>query len=261
MNLRRLLNLNKRERFVLAVIILSLFLFTAEFYVSFNLIWVGLVLAFLTDLFLYVIIREDIKFTSSYPIFILPFFYTLAFSLFYTLVPERLLSRFLITSLYAFGLYSLFLSENIFIVSAIRTINLLRSARIVSFVITILILFFMVNFIFSLRLPIYVTPFFTALVVFFLNFQSLWTYSLEKQILREILLYSLVISLSIFELSIGLSIWPVDAQIYSLFITGIFYMYSGLLHYWIEKRLFGGILWEYIWVGALSFLVLIFFSH
>lgn len=261
MNLRLLLNLNKREKFVLAVIILSLSLFIAEFYISVNIIWVGLGLAFLTDLFLFFIIRHDIKLSSSYPIFILPFFYTLAFSLFYTLVPERLISRLVITSLYAFGLYSLFLSENIFIVSAIRTINLLRSARIVSFVITILVLFFMVNFIFSLRLPIYITPFLTAVVIFFLNYQSLWTYSLEKQMLREILLYSIIISLAMFELSLGLSIWPVDAQIYSLFVTGIFYMYSGLLHYWIEKRLFGGILWEYIWVGVLSFLVLIFFSR
>ncbi len=261
MFLRRLLTLNKREKFVLAVIILSLLLFAAEFYINFSLIWMGLFLAFLTDIFLYTIIRRDIKFSSSYPVFILPFFYTLAFSLFYTLVPERLISRILITSLYAFGLYSLFLSENIFIISAIRTINLLRSARIVSFVVTILVLFFMVNFIFSLRLPIYVTPLTTAFVIFFLNFQSLWTYSLEKQMLREIILYSLVISLAMFELCVGLTIWPVDAQIYSLFLTGIFYMYSGLLHYWIEKRLFGGILWEYFWVGGLSFLVLLIFSH
>ena len=86
------------------------------------------------------ILRKDIKGNFVIPTLILPFFFTLAFPFFYALVPERLLSRLLITLIYAFGLYSLFLTQNIFAVSGIRTINLLRSARIVAFVLTRLVL-------------------------------------------------------------------------------------------------------------------------
>jgi hypothetical protein len=63
------------------------------------------------------------------------------------------------------------------------------------------------------------------------------------------------------ELSIVLNMWPINASIYAIFITGIFYAYSGLCHAWLEKRLFRGILWEYVWVGFLSVIILIFFSR
>jgi hypothetical protein len=62
------------------------------------------------------------------------------------------------------------------------------------------------------------------------------------------------------ELAFALSIWPVSASIYAIFLTGIFYTYSGLSHAWLEKRLFKGILWEYVWVGVLSVLFLLVFS-
>ena len=175
-------------------------------------------------------------------------------------MPTRLISRLLITVLYAFGLYSLFLTQNIFTVSGIRTINLLRSARIVSFVITLLVFYFLVNFIFSIRLPVYVTPLAIMPIAFLMNIQSLWSYSLERRQVGEILIFSSLISVAIAELAYILIIWPVTPSIYSLFLTGIFYMYSGLSHAWLERRLFKGILWEYVWVGFISVLFLIIFS-
>lgn len=259
--LQKLLKLNKREKLVLSVIFLSFLFFLLQFLSDTQLFIATLALASLTDLILFLILRRDVKGTFFYPILVLPFFYSLSFPFFYTLVPDRLISQLIITSLYAFGLYSLFLTQNIFAVSGIRTINLLRSARIVSFVLTLLVLFFLFNFAFSLRQFYFITPVLTFMVALFMGFESLWSYSLNKLQIKEIAFSALIISFVIVQLSIVLLLWPVNAAVYSLFLTGIFYTYSGLVHAWLERRLFKGILWEYIWVGFISVLFLIVFSR
>lgn len=260
MQLKSLLALNKRQQFVIAVGLLSAGVFISEYLTGVKLSILAVFLAILTDLFLLFILRNDTRGTFFWPILILPFFYTLAFPFFYTLIPERFISRFLIAFLYAFGLYSLFLTQNIFAVSGIRTINLLRSARIVAFVITLLVFYFLVNFVFSLRLPILLTPILLFCISFLMNLQSLWTYSLDSSQVKAIVLFSGVIAFCILQLAYVLILWPVNASVYSLFLTGIFYTYSGLCHAWLEKRLFKGILWEYVWVGFISVLFLVIFS-
>lgn len=258
--LRKILSLNKRQRFVAAVLALSAGVFLSEYFTGITITLTAVFLAVLTVLLLLLILRRDIRGTFYAPILILPFFFTLAFPFFYALVPERLLSRVIITGIYAFGLYSLFLTQNIFAVSGIRTINLLRSARIVAFVLTLLVYYFLVNFIFSLRLPVVITPLIIFPVSFLMNIQSLWTYTLDPSQIKPIATFSSIISVSILELSYVLVLWPVNASVYALFLTGIFYTYSGLCHAWLERRLFKGILWEYVWVGFISVLFLIIFS-
>jgi hypothetical protein len=260
MNFSKLLRLNKRQKFVIAVVLLSAGVFVSEYFSGISLLLVALFLSLITDIFLVLTLRNDIKGTLFWPILILPFFYTLAFPFFYTLVPTRFLTRLIITFVYAFGLYSLFLTQNIFAVSGIRTINLLRSARIVAFVITLLVFYFLVNFIFSLRLPVLLTPVVIFPLTFLMSAQSLWVYSLDSSQLKTIALFSSFIALCLLQLSYVLVLWPVNASIYSLFLTGIFYTYSGLCHAWLERRLFKGILWEYVWVGFISLLFLVVFS-
>lgn len=258
--LQKLLNLSKRQQLVGVVMVLSTGVFFIEYFYGIQLLIASFGLSIATVLFLILILRKDIQGTFFWPILILPFFYSMAFPFFYTLVPERLLTRLLVTGLYAFGLYSLFLTQNIFAVSGIRTINLLRSARIVSFVITLLVYYFLIDFIFSLRFPALIMPLIIFPVTFLMNVQSLWSYSLDRAQFQQIIVSSLFTSVSILQLCYVLVLWPVNASIYSLFLTGIFYTYSGLSHAWIEKRLFKGILWEYVWVGFISVLFLIIFS-
>lgn len=261
-SLKNRIELTKRGKFVVCVFILSAGMYFSELVTGNIIILLSLLLALLTIVFLYFILRADInKKSYVFPIFILPFFYTLSFSLFYALVPSRFLTRVVLTLIFAFGAYSLLLTQNIFAISTLRTINLLRSARIVSFVITIFVLFFMFNIIFSLRLPLYITPFLVGVLSYLMSIQFLWSYSESKEGGREVFLFSGAIALMMTELSFGLSIWPVSAAIYAIFLTGMFYTYSGLSHAWLERRLFKGILWEYVWVGILSVLFLLIFSR
>jgi len=259
--LQKILQLSKRQKLVFSVFFLSSFFFFIQFLSGAEYFVSAIILAILTDLMLFFILKKDVQGTFYYPIMVLPFFYSLSFPVFYTLVPDRLISQLIITVLYAFGLYSLFLTQNIFAVSGIRTINLLRSARIVAFVLTLLVLFFLFNFAFSLRQVLLLTPALTFIISLFMNFESLWSYSLNRAQVKEIIVSSLIISFSLMQLSLALTLWPVNAAVYSLFLTGIFYTFSGLVHAWLERRLFRGILWEYIWVGFISILFLIVFSR
>lgn len=252
---------SKRQIFVVLVLLLSGGMFVSEFFQGIEHFAITLFFSLLTVVLLYFVLRKDLKNTFFYPLFILPFLYTFSFGIFYLLIPQRILTMVISTAIYSFGLYSLFLTQNIFAVSSIRTISLLRSARIVSFVLTILVMFFLINIIFSLQFPFYVAPFLIGLASFFLNIQSLWVYVLDRSYLKDILLYSVVVSIAIAQLSFTLAMWSTSAAVYSIFLTGMFYTYSGLSHAWIEKRLFRGIMWEYVWVAFLSIFILLVFSE
>src|SRR5689334_14330210 len=82
----RLFTIDKRQKFVVAVIVLSLSLFLSEFqnfHITHSGIYVVFLLSVLTNIFLYWAIHDDVKENKSYQSFILPFFYSLAFGLFY----------------------------------------------------------------------------------------------------------------------------------------------------------------------------------
>ena len=253
------LRIDKRQKFVIGVLMLSTGLFLAQFQFGNSGFIISGVLSLLTAVFLYWAIYKDIKGNFSLQYFILPVLYSLAFGLFYFLVPARIMSRVILTSLYAFGLYSLFLSQNIFAVASIRTIALLSGARIVSFVITLISYFFLVNIIYSLHLFVFSTMGLIFLCTYPLVFQSIWTYALQKPT-KQNLLWVLALTICLLELSVILWFWPSNPTVIALFLTGFFYTIVGLSHVWFEKRLFRGVLWEYVWVGVVVFFVLLLFS-
>lgn len=254
-----ILNIPKRQKFIVSVAILSLVLFFAEQLLGKGGIYIAIFLSIFTDLFIFWAVRSDLKDNFSPQVFILPLIYTLACALFYFLVPVRFLTRVGMTSLFALGLYSLMLSENIFIVSAIRTIALLSSARTVSFIITILSYFFLSNVVFSLHFNII-----TALLLIFafsfpLILHSIWTHTLEKNF-RPQMDWIFLIAISLVEVAFILWFWSTTPTIIALFLTGVFYIMVGISQVWLDKRLFKGVMWEYIWVAVIVFLVFITFS-
>lgn len=254
-----LFNIPKRQKFIISVVILSLILFSSEQTFGRGGIYMAFLLSVLTDIFVFWAIKEDLKGNFSPQVFILPLFYTLACALFYFLVPARFITRIGMTSLYALGLYSLLLSENIFIVSSIRTIALLSSARTVSFIVTLLSFFFMANVVFSLHLNVFVTLLFVFVFSFPLILHSIWTHTLEKD-LRLNFEWTLIIGICVVETAFVLWFWPTSPTIIGLFLTGLFYILVGISQVWLDRRLFKGVMWEYVWVGVIVFLVFVTFG-
>lgn len=252
--------LSKRQKLVLAVLILSLGLFVAEHLLGKSGIFVVFALSLLTTFFLFISLYEDLEDNFSWQIFILPFFYSLSVGLFYLLVPARLITRIGMTTLYALGLYSLFLSQNIFTVSSIRTIQLLSGARTVSLVLTLLSYFFISNVVFSFHINVFITLFLIFVYTFPIVLQSIWIHTLEKSLLSQIFW---VISLTICLSEVSLFLWfsPSSPTVSALFLTSIFYVLVGLTQAWFEKRLFRSVILEYFWLTAISFLFLLLFTN
>lgn len=252
-------SLDKRQKFVFGTLCLALGLFLTEFQFGKGGIFVPILLSALTSLFLYWAIYPDLKENFTIEAFILPFFYSLAFGMFYFLSPSSLIFRLILTVIYAFGVYSVFLSQNILAVSSTRTITLLSGARIVSFITTLLSYFFLTNIVFTLHTNIFIVVILIMIYSFFLIYHSLWTYTLQK-INRPSLVWSATLTSCLLEASVLLWFWPSSPTFIALFLTGFFYAIVGLAHVWFERRLFKGIMWEYVWVGCIIFFVLILYT-
>jgi len=261
--LKRILSkvlLTKRQKFIIGVLVLSLGLFVAEHILGKSGISIILVLSVLTIIFLYYALRQDLEDNFGPQVFILPFFYSLSVGLFYLLVPARFLTRVGMASLYAFGLYSLFLSQNIFTVSSIRTIALLSGARTVSLVLTLLSYFFISNVVFSFHINIFITLLLIFIYSFPMILQSIWIHTLDKNPLAQIF-WVLSLSVCLVEVSIFLWFRPSSPTVSALFLTAMFYVLVGLTQAWFEKRLFRSVILEYVWVTVISFIFLVFFAN
>lgn len=254
------ITITKRQKFLVAVVILSGSLFFSEYVFSTSALFLSAGLAILTDVFLFGALYKDLRESFAPQAFILPFLCSLAFSLFFFLTPTRLISRVILTSLYAISLYALFLSENIFLVASIRTIALLNSARIVTFVISLLSYFFLSNIVFSFRLSFLPTVLLIGLFSLLFVIHALWTYTLEKSLKADIL-WGGVVTLCLFELACVLWFWPTTPTILALFLTASFYTLTGLSHMWFDKRLFQPVFWEYAWVVAFACILLMWFTN
>src|SRR3989344_8841876 len=173
-------SIEKRHKFVIGTVFLSLGLFFAEFQFGKTGIYIPFIISILTVFFLYWAIYPDLRENRTLEAFILPFFYSLSFGMFYFLTPTAFVFRLLIAAIFAFGLYSVFLSQNILAISSIRTITLLSGARIVSFVATLLSYFFLTNIVFTLHLNIFVVIILMMIYSSALVFHSLWTYTLTN---------------------------------------------------------------------------------
>jgi len=252
--------ISKRQKFVLAVVILSLGLFFTEYQLTQWGLIVTLLLPFFTVFFLLWAVFSDLKENKLYQVIILPFIYTFAFGFFYLLTPTSFFDRLLLSAIYAFGLYSLFLSQNIFVVSSSRTIQLLSGARIVSFVITLISFFFLTNIVFSFHVIIFPVVLVIAVYTYLLIYHSLWTYTLQKYS-QPLMIWVSALTVCVIEITSLVWFWPASPTVTALFLTGFFYAITGLSHIWLEKRFFKGILWEYVWVGTIVFFVLLLFTQ
>jgi hypothetical protein len=251
--------LSKRQKLVLSVILLSIGLFTSEYFLGKSGIYIIFVLSIMTNIFLYFSLKNDLKNNFLPQIFILPFFYSLAFGMFYFLVPARMLTRIMMTTLYTIGLYSLFLSENIFTVSSMRTIALLSGARTVALTIALISYFFLSNVVFTLHLNVFITLLIIFTYTFPLVLHALWTHTLEKS-LRSEFFWVLFLTICLFELSIVLWFWPSTPTLIALFLTGVFYSLVGLSQAWFDKKLFKAVIWEYVLVSIIVFSALVIYT-
>jgi len=189
---------------------------------------------------------------------ILPVLFTLGVGTFWFLLPTNTFARLPVVVFYGIGIYVLFLTANIYTVAAIRTIALLRAARGVGFVLTLTVSFLIFDAILSLRLLPWLTGPLVAVFAFLLFLQGLWTVVLEKEFRLQLLSTSALFALVLGEIAVSLFFWPVTVVVGSLFLTIGVYMLLGLGQAQLEGRLFSQTVREYLVVGILVFIGMLF---
>lgn len=248
--------MRRREKFVIASIILSLGLLIVQYIpLDFRYIAVG-IFAALTYAISAWALADDLQWHEWTTILPLPALYAGAVGLFYFLLPVNLASRVSIFILFGVGMYALYLTANIYSVAKGRTIQLVHAAHAIGFFFTLIISLLSSNTIFSLRLPFYWTSLLIGLIHFPLIYMSLWSVKLDSHPRKEIFILSILLSMLILELALILCFVPFSIWHYALFIMSFAYIGMGVLHNHLKERLFGKTLREYTLVAG--FVVTVF---
>jgi len=211
------------------------------------------------------VLFEDLKGWEWITLLILPVLFTLGSGLFGNLLPTAIPSmfglnfqietslflggivRFLFTVLYVFGVYAVLLTENIFSVASIRTIQLFRAARSVSFILALVVALFFYAVALSLKLPFYVVGMVVGFISLLLSFESLWSIDLKTEHLDDVYLLSIVVGWLMTLYGFVVSFWPVAPFMGGLLLTACFYALLGVL----EQRLIN----KTVVVNYLEFLI------
>ncbi len=252
--------MRRREKFVVSTFLLLIMFFVLQ-YVSLDWRYWGIaVFGILSYLISTWALSDDLQLHERLTIVPLPAMYAMSVSFFYFLLPSSLLSRSGVLLVFGLGLYALLLTCNIYSVAKGRTIQLLYAANAVGFLIVLLISLLLSNIVFSFKLPFWANGLLIGLVHYPLVFMSLWSVNLEDFIAKDLLVYSLIISVFLAELSVLLSLIPISIWNASLFITGMIYLILGILNSFLRGRLFKNTTREYSLMAILlAVLFIIFF--
>lgn len=253
--------MTKRKRFILTSLLLSAGFVSFQYLPTINRLTSVGILGILTVFLFAWSLRDSLGLNMTLFSLVLPFFFTVGVGLFWFLLPTSLLARIPVVIIYAFGIYALALTSNIYTVAAIRTIALLRAARGVGFVITLFTFFLLFDAIFSLKVPVY----FTAPSVFLLSLplfmHGYWSMQLQKGFSKELFTLSLYASMVVCQFAVALFYWPVTVVVGSLFLTVASYMLLGLGQHRLEGRLFGQTVREYLVLGIAVFVGMFLATH
>lgn len=186
---------------------------------------------------------------------VLPTLYPTAVALFYFLLPQAAVTRFIVIAFFAVSMYALLLTANIFAVASIRTIQLLRAARAVGFLLAILTSALLYHVIFSLRLSGGFVALLVAIATYPLLLQSAWSYTMSERLGKE-LLYALVGAIMIGELALAISFWLIDPPLASVMLSMVMYVVTGLFQHEMEGRMFAKTVQEFVGFAIIVFVVI-----
>jgi hypothetical protein len=153
------------------------------------------------------------------------------------------------------------LTANIYSVAAVRTIALLRAARGVGFVLTLITSFLVFDALLSLKTEVYILVPSILLVSFPLYLQGFWSMLLSTDYSKDLFTLSAIAALITAETAAVLYFWPTTVVVGSLFLTSTFYVLLGLGQAKLEGRLFSSTVREHLIVGSIIFVAMYFATH
>jgi len=245
----------KRRKFVLASIILSLGLLVTQLVSQEWRYGVIAGISALSGILALWALYQDLKGIGWGISLVLPVLYPTAVALFYFLLPEKALTRTVILILFGIGMYAIFLTENIFVVASLRTIQLARAAQAVGFLFTLLIAFFLFDTIFSFKLAGWWNAGLVLVTSFPLVLHGVWSVDLSDRLPEKLWIYAAGLAIGMGQLALMISFWPVSIVVASLFLVTGLYVGLGLMQHQLGERLFQQTIREYVQVGVIVLIV------
>ncbi|MEK7633444.1 MAG: hypothetical protein AAB437_01220 [Patescibacteria group bacterium] len=247
--------IDKRLRLVISVLILGLVMLVSTFFNFENAIFFLPVFIITTYLLSYFSFLEGIKKIGWFGLFLMPELITLFFYLFYFLFPGRWLTRLPFIFVYEISIYAVLLCANIFNVGVEKNLQLYRAAFSINFFYQALILFMFYNVLFSFKYNFLVNMIGAGIGSLLLSLQLFWTIKLNEHIEKDVLVYSLFITMLIAEIALFVSFVPLRIPIYALFLTAVYYSLTGMIYHHIDQKLFKETVREY--TGVFIFVLVI----
>lgn len=253
--------MNKRKRFVLISLLLMLGLLGTQL-VGIDRRYEAIIFfSGLSVLLSSWALIQDLRGTEWLAVLTLPALFPGSVAIFYFLLPESLISRILLVSLFGFGMYALLLTENIYSVAAIRTIQLLRAAHAVGFLITIFTCIFLTGALYSFKLPFWANGVGAFFILFPLLAQGAWSAVLTPSIGRAAMVRSLMLSWVGGLLAGVISLLPMMSLVAALVVSGYLYVVLGIVQQQVQGRLFRRTVEEYLTVGLIVLAAALFVTY
>jgi len=252
---KKALRIEKRFRFVISALILSLLMLTSTLFLFEKaIIFIGLFFV-LGYLLTYFSLLERIERVEWITLFLMPIILTISFYLFYFLFPIRWLTRLPFIALYGISIYAVLLCSNIFNVGVEKSIQLYRAAFSINFFYQMVASFLFNNALFSFKLHFIFNALLVFVTAFLLGFQLIWTVKLDLRVERNTIIYGFFIALVLAELALVGSFVPLKSTVLALFLASSYYSLSGLIYSYLDQRLFKETVREYISVWIVVFMI------
>lgn len=187
----------------------------------------------------------------------LPAFFGLSVSLFRFLFAVNWVWQVVLILVFLFGIYTLFLMENVFLISKeVKTVPLYRAASTIGFLMTLIVAFFIYEVVFSFRLMAWQNGLLVSSVSLPLLIHFFWSTRLSLPLEWNSLAPSFIFSLILGEISVAISFWPLGTTKASLYLVSMLYVFLGLAQAFCQEKLFKETIREFIWIGLGTFLAL-----
>lgn len=254
---RSILKVEKRTRFALGSVLLTGFmLFSTFFFFDKALIFTFLFLV-VSYAVVYFCITEEIEKIEWVMLFLVPVLFTVSFYFFFFLFPVRWITRIPFMFFYLISIYAVLLASNIFNVGVEKNLQLYRAAFSVNYLYQTIVMFFILNVLFSLQFNFLLRTIVVFFFAFVLSVQLFWTIRLKLSIEKESVIFGLFTAFVLSEIAVMVSFVPAKSSIGALFLTAFYYCIAGITYLYLDRRLFKENLREYVAVLAIATVVML----
>src|SRR3989338_5783234 len=239
---------NKRVRIIFSNLVLSLLLLVTPLigdrWVYFYILLLSITSYFLTSWsfkqYLY-----GIKLVN---LFVLPVFLVASVAIFLVQSDISFWLQLLVVLAFAVVNYVIELSENIFNVSEVRNIPLLRAAHTVGYLATLGVAYLGFFLIYFSKINMPLTLIFLGAFSFLIYLQAFWQIELKEDLSTEVFLSSVASTLMTTQLGFIICLWPLTPIGAAMSLTTSVYTFLGLIQYRIKNNLSKRAGFEYITV-------------